>query len=199
MSQLNLKFVAAVLIFCFSLTELIVFNEEVFLFVCFFIFFNAVSTFGGESIKQSFQEIGEDIEKTFLAASKKAKFGISELIIKKSLANDSIDRVLVFLKAFKIIILQRTILSVWKAHSGEVKFCTSILKLFEAAVLEARNSSSVSVDQIFAINAKTLLKSTSSTSSDSRVFFASPKPKNASRLADRLLSQGLLTKVNKSL
>lgn len=199
MSQLNLKFIAAFLIFCFSLTELLVFNEEVFLFVCFFVFFNAVSTFGGSSVKQAFQDIGEEFEKSYLYASKEAKTGISELIVKKTLALQSIDHVVVFLNAFSRIVVQKSLINVSNSFYEKTQICLLALQAFKSSKSSAIGLADP-ISQVFAINAKAQLKASSDKNASlARMVLASSTPKSKSRLVDRLLSQGLLSPVSSSL
>lgn len=198
MSHLNLKFIAAFLIICFSLTEILVFNEEVFLFVCFFVFFNAVSTFGGSSIKQAFQDIGEEFEKNYLHASREAKSGISDLILRKKLALQSIDRVLVFLNAFSRIVLQKSLINVSHSFYEKSQVCVLALQAFKTSKVSVSMVDPIS--QVFSINAKSKLALTDSSDiTVARAVLIAPKPKSNSRLADRLLSQGLLTPVSSSL
>ena len=133
MSHFNLKLISALLITCLGVTEFLVFNEEVFIFVCFFIFFNLISVFVGGSINQAFRDIGSDLEKNFLHSSKEAKVAISDLVVSKELALNSIVRVLILLKAFRNIALQKSLLSAAESFVQSCQTCNNFLVTFDSS------------------------------------------------------------------
>ena len=193
MSQLNLKFISALLIVCLGITEILVFNEEVFIFVCFFIFFNLISVLAGSSISQAFFDIGAELEKGFLQTSKEAKNAISDLVLSKTSALNSIVRVSVFLKAFRNIALQKSLLSVSESFVQSCQSCNFVLNAFKSSRFE----SIVNPKQAFFINSKNILKNTFSKNISSLVeakgFFVTSTPTLKSRLVDRLLSADSLS------
>jgi hypothetical protein len=196
MSQFNLKFISALLILGLGVTEILVFNEEVFIFVCFFIFFNLISVFAGNSISQSFQEISTDLEKNFLHTSKEAKTAISGLVLSKEQALYSIVRVLIFLKAFRNIALQKGMLSASESFVQNVQSCVFALNAFKTQASKNELFPNP-ITQTLAINAQSTLKSfyraEGSTFSAAKAIFAGPYPKQKVGVADRLLSSGLLS------
>lgn len=157
MSQFNLKLISALLILGLGITEILVFNEEVFIFVCFFIFFNLISVFAGSSISQTFQDIGNDLEKNFLQTSKAAKTAIVGLVISKEQALHSIVRVLIFLKAFRNIAIQKGLIFASESFVQNAQSCIFALSAFKA---RGNNSKLFpnSISQALAINSKTNLK-----------------------------------------
>lgn len=200
MSQFNLKFISALIILGLGITEILVFNEEVFIFVCFFIFFNLISVLAGSSISQTFQDVGNDLEKNFLQTSKEAKMAIASLILSKEQALHSIVRVLIFLKAFRNIAVQKGMLLASESFVQNTQSCASALNAFQIRSSDAHYLSN-SVAQAFIINSKCALTSLHSKSGSPfsvvNGFSVSPKPKQKARLVDRLLGHGFLS-VSKS-
>jgi hypothetical protein len=196
MSQFNLKFISALLIIGLGVTEILVFNEEVFIFVCFFIFFNLISVFAGNSISQTFQDIGNDLEKNFLQTSKEAKTAIASLVLSKEQALHSIVRVLIFLKAFRNIAVQKGMLCASESFVQNAQFCAFALNAFKARGSKNELFSNP-VAQALVINSKCILKGlylkTAPSFSVAKGFLVSPKPKQKARLVDRLLGYGLLS------
>jgi hypothetical protein len=196
MSQFNLKFISSLLILALGVTEILVFNEEVFIFVCFFIFFNLISVFAGGSLSQAFQDVGSDLEKNFLQTSQEAKATISALVLSKAQALGSIARVFVFLKAFRNVAVQKSLLFASESFVQNVHFCFIALNAFKSRSLESSFSSNP-VAQAFAINSKRSLKSfylkRFSFSSVAKGVFVAPKPKQQGHFVDRLLSVGFLS------
>lgn len=196
MSQFNLKFISALTILCLGVSEILVFNEEVFIFVCFFIFFNLISVFAGSSISQAFSDIGNDLEKSFLQTSHAAKNSITDLVYSKEQALNSVVRVLIFLKAFRNVALQKGLLLASEAFVQNVQACNFALNAFKSRTSKSELFANP-VAQVFSINSKNVLKSTysrgNSTSSVLKSFFVAPKPKSKSRLVDRLLCSGFLS------
>jgi hypothetical protein len=101
MPQISLKYIFTLLILCLGFSEHLVFNEEVFIFICFFFFFNIISVLASSLINQTFQEIGKGFSESFLKTSKDAKKSITFLIISKEQAFNSLLRVIVLLKIFR--------------------------------------------------------------------------------------------------
>lgn len=198
MSQFNLKFISALIILCLGVSEILVFNEEVFIFVCFFIFFNLISVFAGGSISQAFSDIGNDLEKSFLQTSRAAKNSITDLVSSKEQALSSIVRVLIFLKAFRNVALQKGLLSASESYVQNAQACNFALNAFKSPT---SNSSllSNSIEHVLAINSRTALKSVHykdyTTAPDSRGIFIIPSFHSArTRLGiiDSLLCSGLV-------
>lgn len=196
MSQFNLKFISALLILGLGVTEILVFNEEVFIFICFFIFFNLISVFAGNSIGQTFQDISNDLEKSFLHSSKEAKTAISSLVLSKEQALYSIVRVLIFLKAFRNIAVQKGMLSASESFVQNMQSCIFALNAFKTQ--GSKNELLPNpISQTLAINARNTLKgfypAEDFAVSAAKGLFVGPKPKQKARVADRLLSSGLLS------
>jgi len=195
MSQFNLKYISSLLILGLGVTEILVFNEEVFIFVCFFIFFNLISVFAGSSINQAFQDIGQDLEKNFLQTSKEAKIALSSLVLSKEQALNSVLRVLIFFKAFRNIAIQKGLLSASDSFVQNVEVCDSTLCTFRS--FSTYRYVFNPVDQILLINSKYTLKQLYSKSLSSpftaKSLFASSKPGHKARLLDRLLGAGFLS------
>jgi hypothetical protein len=202
MSQFNLKFISALIILCLGVSEVLVFNEEVFIFVCFFIFFNLISAFAGSSISQAFNDIGFDLEKTFLQTSRAAKDSITDLVFSKEQALNSVVRVLIFLKAFRNIALQKGLLLASESFVQNTQACIFALNAFKSRTSKSELSANP-IAQVFSINSKNVLKSIylkeNFTSSVSKGFFVAPKPKSNSRLVDRLLCSGFLSSTKSTL
>jgi hypothetical protein len=158
MSQFNLKFISALLLLCLGVSEILVFNEEVFIFVCFFIFFNLISVLAGSSIGQAFSDIGSDLEKNFLQTSKEAKSAITDLISSKEQALNSIVRVLVFLKAFRNIALQKGLLAASQSFVHNIQDCNFALSAFKSRASKSQLLLNP-VAQVFIINSRVNLKS----------------------------------------
>ena len=194
MSQFNLKSIFALLLICLGVSEILVFNEEVFIFVCFFIFFNLISVFAGSSISQAFSDIGSDLEKNFLQVSKSAKNAIVNLAFSKKQALSSIVRVLIFFKAFRNIAVQKGLLSATESFVQNARACTFALNTFKSHVSKSESFSNPIV-QVFAVNARQTLKATYFKTipafSVSRGFSIAPQTKSHS--VDYLLSSGLLS------
>lgn len=166
MSQLNLKFISSLLILGLGVTEVLVFNEEVFIFICFFIFFNLISVFAGSSISQAFQDIGADLEKNFLQTSKEAKIALSGLVLSKEQALNSILRVLIFFKAFRNIAIQKGLLSASESFVQNIQACALALNAFKSHNFTGHLLPN-SVAQTFIINSKHNLKQLCSKSTSS--------------------------------
>lgn len=202
MSQFNLKFISALIILCLGVSEILVFNEEVFIFVCFFIFFNLISVFAGGSISQAFNDIGNDLEKSFLQTSRAAKDSITDLVSSKEQALSSIVRVLIFLKAFRNVALQKGLLLASESFVQNVQACNFALNAFKSRTSKSELFANP-IAQVFSINSKNALKSMylrdSSVFPVSKSFFVAPKPKSKSRLVDRLLCSGLLSSAKSTL
>nr|YP_010127217.1 ATP synthase F0 subunit b [Diacronema viridis]QPO84601.1 ATP synthase F0 subunit b [Diacronema viridis]QPO84621.1 ATP synthase F0 subunit b [Diacronema viridis] len=197
MSQFNLKLISALIILGLGITEILVFNEEVFIFVCFFIFFNLISISAGSSISQIFQDIGNDLEKNFLQTSKEAKTAIASLVLSKEQALHSIVRVLIFLKAFRNIAVQKGMLLASESFVQNTQSCASALNAFQTRSSSDIHYLSNSVAQAFIINSKSALTSLHSKSGSPfsvvKGFSVSSKPKQKARLVDRLLGHGFLS------
>lgn len=157
MPHFNLKFTASLLILCFGFVEFLVFNEEVFIFICFFIFFNLITLLAGQSIRQIFQETGSNLEKNFLHASNESYEGLSNLAIIKKQAITSILRVLVFFKAFKNIAIQKGLLVAVESYVQSLRFCTLALDAFDSYG-KTSNASLDVITQTLNINSKAGLK-----------------------------------------
>nr|ADW83087.1 ATP synthase F0 subunit b [Diacronema lutheri]QHD45383.1 ATP synthase F0 subunit b [Pavlova sp. NIVA-4/92] len=196
MSQFNLKFIFSLLILGLGVTEILVFNEEVFIFVCFFIFFNLISVFAGNSIRQAFQDISGDLERNFLQISKEAKVALSKLVFSKGQALNSMLRVLVFFKAFRNIAIQKGLLSASESFVQNIQTCRLALTAFKSRS-EVANFFSDPVAQTFVINAKYSLKHFYTQSpfsySAAKSSLVSTGPKHKARLVDRLLITGFLS------
>lgn len=158
MSQLNLKFISALIILCLGISEILVFNEEVFILICFFIFFNLISVLAGGSISQAFIDIGNDLEKSFLQTSEAAKNSITELVIAKEQALNSIVRVLIFLTAFRNVALQKGLLLASESFVGNIQICNFALNTFRSCTSKSKLLPNP-VAQAFSINSKNTLKS----------------------------------------
>ena len=202
MSQFNLKFISALIILCLGVSEILVFNEEVFIFVCFFIFFNLISVFAGSSISQAFSDIGNDLEKSFLQTSRAAKNSITDLVSSKEQALSSIVRVLIFLKAFRNVALQKGLILASESFVQNIQACNFALNAFKSRTSKSELFANP-IAQVFSINSKSALKSIhlrdSSTFTLSKSFFVAPKPKSKARLVDRLLCSGLLSSTKSTL
>ena len=202
MSQFNLKFISALIILCLGVSEILVFNEEVFIFVCFFIFFNLISVFAGGSISQAFSDVGNDLEKSFLQTSRAAKNSITNLVSSKQQALNSIVRVLIFLKAFRSVALQKGLLLASESFVQNSQTCNFALNAFKSRTSKSELLANP-IAQVFSINSKIALKSIyagdNSSFPVSKIFFIAPKPKSKSRLVDRLLSSGLLSSTKSTL
>lgn len=192
MSLLNSKTLSALFILFLSVVEFLVFNEEVFIFLCFFVFFTVVSAFAGSSIDQAFKDISLDLEKSFLLASKEAKISTSGLISRKVSALSTLTRSFVLLKAFRNLALQKSLLFASDAFSRNLSVCRFALSAFNASNLRY-NLFSHSVSHAFAIESSHNLKafwSEESALTLSKSLFVAPTSKLRSRAVDRLLSVG---------
>ena len=192
-SLLNSKTLSALLILFLSVVEFLVFNEEVFIFLCFFVFFTAVSAFAGSSIDQAFKDISSDLEKSFLLASKEAKISTSSLISRKVSALSTLARAFVFLKAFRNLALQKSLLFASDAFSRNLSICRLALGAFNSSNLRY-NLFSHSVSHAFAIDSSHNLKTLWSQAPAitlSKSLFVGPKSKLRCRVVDRLLSLGV--------
>ena len=194
MSQFNLKFIFALLLVCLGVSEILVFNEEVFIFVCFFIFFNLISVFAGGSINQVFSDIESDLEKNFLQASKSAKNAIVDLALGKKQALNSIVRVLIFFKAFRNIAVQKGLLSATESFVQNARACTFALNTFKLRVSKDESFPSP-VAQVFTVNARRTLGILHFKNVPALSVFKSflISPKSKSRSIDCLLNAGLLS------
>ena len=196
MSQFNLKFISALIILCLGVSEILVFNEEVFIFVCFFIFFNLISVFAGGSISQAFSDIGNDLEKSFLQTSRAAKNSITDLVFSKEQALSSIVRVLVFLKAFRNVALQKGLLSASESFVQNVQACNFALNAFKSRTSKSELFANP-ISQVFSINSKSALKSIylrkSFSLHQNQMIIPLFQSLSKSRLIDRLLCSGLLS------
>jgi hypothetical protein len=202
MSQFNLKFISALIILCLGVSEILVFNEEVFIFVCFFIFFNLISVFAGGSISQAFSDIGNDLEKSFLQTSRAAKNSITDLVFSKEQALSSIVRVLVFLKAFRNVALQKGLLSASESFVQNVQACNFALNAFKSRTSKSELFANP-ISQVFSINSKSALKSIYLRKSFSlhrnQMIIPLFQSLSKSRLIDRLLCSGLLSSTKATL
>lgn len=152
MSALNMKIFGALLIFFLSLTEFIVYNEEVFLFVCFFIFFNAVASAGGKAVGGTFESLGFDFEKDFVQSSQEAKEGILCLISSKKTALNTISNVILLLQTFKAVALQKSLLFILNSFVQTTKFYLNALSALSLS--SSQRGLSQSSDLIFSIVGK---------------------------------------------
>lgn len=157
MLALNFKILGALAILVLSLTEFLVFNEEVFLFVCFFIFFNVCASLGGKALGDSFQSIGYEFEKDFLQSSQQAKAAVLLLSSSKKNVLKTVSRVVYFLHIFKFIALQKSTLCVLNSFVQASRFYTSALSVFGSN--RSQESISQSSRLIFSILAKKELES----------------------------------------
>jgi hypothetical protein len=188
MSQFNLKFISALIILCLGVSEILVFNEEVFIFLCFFIFFNLISVLAGGSIRQAFNDISDDLEKSFLQTSRAAKNSITDLVSSKEQALNSIVRVLIFLKAFRNVALQKGLLLASESFVQNVQACNFALNAFKSRTSKSELFANP-IAQVFSINSKSALKSIYlrgvSTLPVPKSSFVAQKPKSIAKNKNR--------------
>lgn len=163
MSAINIKFFGAIVILVLSLTEFIVYNEEVFLFVCFFVFFNAVASSGGKALGNTFESMGLDFEKEFVVSAQQTKISITSLVSSKKIGFNTVSHVTLLLQVFKAVILQKSLLSVLHSYVRKFRFYNSALSALSMS--SSLSNFAYSSELIFSILSKKHVNSIFSSSS----------------------------------
>jgi hypothetical protein len=123
----NLKSIFSLVVFCLVFSELLIYNEEIFILICFFIFFNIIFILAGRSLSDTFETLSSSFEKDFISNSIASKKFIFFHILGKKQAFEAISRTFIVLNVFRNNSVQKELLLLYSCYLTFVITSTQVL------------------------------------------------------------------------